>query len=135
MFVVLSEHVSKAPPGGCIRVVDAQGLAVALLGGLPPHLPLRSPQVTQVVVHINLSTNMPPLTEMPPARPGCSFMHSYIKHTGSVPGFGYEGTKSVSAQQKGQKCSMKSPLGHVEVMGIRAVCKGRDATPDGGCNP
>ena len=43
MLVVLSEHVSKAPPGGCIRVVNAQGLAVTLLGGLPPHLPLRSP--------------------------------------------------------------------------------------------
>lgn len=75
MFVVLSKHVSKTPPGGCIGVVNAQGLTVTLLSSLPPHLPLRSPQVAQVVVHINLATNMSTLTEVPLARPGCSFMH------------------------------------------------------------
>ena len=51
---ILPEHVPQAPPGWGIAAVDAQGLAVALLGCLAPPLALGPPQISQVVVHIHL---------------------------------------------------------------------------------
>ena len=56
MLIVFPEHVSKPSPGWGICIVDAQSLAVALLSCLPPNLPLCSPQISQVVVHIDLYT-------------------------------------------------------------------------------
>lgn len=59
---------------------------------------------------------------------------SLIRHAASFPGSRYKECKAFSVQQNGQKCSMKSPLVHVGVVGTRAVFKGQGAIPDAGCN-
>ncbi len=59
VLIVLSKHVSQATPCRGVCVINAQRLAVALLRCLPANLPLGSPQVPQVVMHINLWATQP----------------------------------------------------------------------------
>lgn len=50
----LAHEVPQPPPRRSIPRVEAQRLRVALLRSGAPHEPLRTPQIAQVVVDVNL---------------------------------------------------------------------------------